>query len=99
MRVVFSQAAFGDLESIGDYIAKDSPSQAARFTARLVAACNELGQKPLRFARYGNSPEQLRRRVFGRYLIFYVVAADRVAIARILNAAMDVDAILSGEED
>lgn len=55
MRVVFSQAAFNDLENIGDFIAKDSPLQAARFTARLVAACHELGQKPLRFARYGNS--------------------------------------------
>lgn len=99
MRVTFAQSALSDLKVIGDYIAQDSEDQAARFVRRLRNVCDDLGRNPRRFTRYGNGDEELRRRVFDRYLIFYVVEADRVSIARILNSAMNVDAILFGEDD
>lgn len=36
----------------------------------------------------------VRRRVHGRYLIFYCIAEDRIVILHVLNGAMDVEAIL-----
>ena len=39
----------------------------------------------------------IRRRVHGRYLIFYRVGEDRIVILHVLNGAMDVEAILFPE--
>ena len=36
----------------------------------------------------------VRRRVHGRYLIFYRIAEGRIVILHVLNGAMDVEAIL-----
>ena len=36
----------------------------------------------------------IRRRVHGRYLIFYRIGPGRITILHILNGAMDVEAIL-----
>jgi toxin ParE1/3/4 len=36
----------------------------------------------------------VRRRVHGRYLIFFRVEADRIVVLHVLNGAMDIEAIL-----
>ena len=50
MRVVISDMADADIESIGDYIAWDSPARAVTYTDELRHACLGLGEAPLRFA-------------------------------------------------
>ena len=42
-----------------------------------------------RYEHYG-----VRRRVHGRYLIFYRVAEGRIVVLHVLNGAMDVEVIL-----
>ena len=39
----------------------------------------------------------IRRRVHGRYLIFYRVSNDRITILHVLNGAMDVEVHLFPE--
>ena len=95
MIVEFTVAAEADLEGIGDYIARDNSARALSFVRELARSCFELSDTPEawplvpRYERRG-----VRRRVHGRYLIFYRIAGDRITVLHILNGAMDVEAIL-----
>ena len=95
MIVELTAAAEADLEAIGDYIAQDNPARALSFVRELSRSCLELADMPEawpiipRYEHHG-----VRRRVHGRYLIFYCIAEDRIVILHVLNGAMDVEAIL-----
>ncbi len=95
MIVELTAAAEADLEAIGDYIAQDNPVRALSFVRELSRSCLELADMPEawpvipRYEHHG-----VRRRVHGRYLIFYRVAEGRITILHVLNGAMDVEAIL-----
>ena len=98
MRVVISDRADVDIESIGDYIAMDSPARAVTYTDELLEACLGLGEAPFRFAvldRFAHLG--LRRRPYGQYAIVYQVGSDVVTIVRVVSTAMDLDAALTGD--
>lgn len=95
MMVEFTAAAEADLEAIGDYIAQDNPVRALSFVQELSRSCFELADMPEAWPiipRYEH--HDVRRRVHGRYLIFYRVAEGRIIVLHVLNGAMDVEAIL-----
>ena len=95
MIVELTAAAEADLELIGDYIARDNPLRAASFVRELYRSCLDMADMPEawpvvpRYEHHG-----IRRRVHGRYLIFYRVENARITILHILNCAMDVEPIL-----
>jgi toxin ParE1/3/4 len=95
MIVELTAAAEADLEAIGDYIAQDNPVRALSFVRELARSCLELADMPEawpiipRYEHHG-----VRRRVHGRYLIFYRVAEGQIVVLHVLNGAMDVEAIL-----
>lgn len=98
MKVVLTAEALGDLEQIGDYIARDSPVRARTFVAELMTAARRIGEIPQGFPlvpRYES--HGVRRRVHRAYLIFYRVEADRVSILHILHGARDYEALLFPE--
>ena len=99
MRLAFTDAAERELEAIGDYIARDNPARALSFIRELRNDCALLvsmaDRNPL-LARYRSSG--IRRRVYGRYLIFYRIEDETVQILHILHGAMDYEAILFPEE-
>ncbi|NGM44535.1 type II toxin-antitoxin system RelE/ParE family toxin [Rhodobacter sp. SGA-6-6] len=98
MIVELTAAAEADLEAIGDYIARDNPMRALSFVQELYRCCMELAEMPKawpvmpRYEHHG-----IRRRVQGRYLIFYRIGEDRITILHVLNGAMDVEAVLFPE--
>jgi toxin ParE1/3/4 len=95
MIVVLTRAAEADLEQIGDYIARNNPARAKSFIRDLYRSCRELAEVPEAWPIVPRFEHQgIRRRVHGRYLIFYRIAGDRVVVLHILNGAMDVEAIL-----
>lgn len=95
MIVELTSAAEADLETISDYIAQDNPVRALSFIQELSRSCRELADMaeawPIipRYEHHG-----IRRRVHGRYLIFYRVEPDRIVVLHVLNGAMDIEAIL-----
>ena len=98
MKVVLSDAASIDLAAIADYIARDNPRRALSFVRELRVAALGLGDMPRMFSlvpRYAH--QDIRRRPFRNYLIFYRVEADRVAIIRILHGAQDYETLLFPE--
>jgi toxin ParE1/3/4 len=95
MIVELTAAAEADLESIGDYIARDNPVRALSFVRELYRSCLDIADMPEAWPavpRYEH--HRIRRRVHGRYLIFYRFGAGRITILHVLNGAMDVEAIL-----
>jgi toxin ParE1/3/4 len=95
MIVELTAAAEADLEAIGDHIAQGNPIRSQSFVRELFRSCAELADMPEAWPvipRYEN--HGVRRRVHGRYLIFYRVAADRIVALHVLNGAMDVEGIL-----
>ncbi|MBL0934734.1 MAG: type II toxin-antitoxin system RelE/ParE family toxin [Rhizobiaceae bacterium] len=94
MKVIFSPEAEADLESIGDYIARENPSRALSFTRLVRTTCAELAAYPRRFERLGGFRQRdVRRRVFQAYLIVYEVTETHVSIVRIIHGAMDRDVL------
>lgn len=95
MIVEITADAEADLEAIADYIARDNPARAVSFVRELGRSCMDLADFPEAWPlvpRY--ETQSIRRRVHGRYLIFYQIHGDKVTVLHILNGAMDVDAIL-----
>jgi toxin ParE1/3/4 len=99
MKVVLTGEARGDLEQIGDYIARDKPARAANLVQELIDKARQLGELPSgfplvpRYERLG-----IRRRAQGNYAIFYRVEVDRVSIIHILHGARDHEALLFPED-
>lgn len=99
MIVHLSHEAEGDLERIGDYIAKDNPRRALSFVQELRDRCMSLANMPEAYPllpRY--ETHGVRRRVHGNYLIFYRIGAEQITVLHVLNSAMDYAAILFPDE-
>ena len=98
MKVEFTAEAETDLEAIADYIARDNPVRALSFVREIVERCIGLAEMPEAFPlvpRYRHLG--IRRRVHGRYLIFYRSLGNRITILHIVNGATDVEALLFPE--
>lgn len=95
MIVHLTSEAEYDLETIGDYIARDNRARALTFLQELRSKCLGLADMPERFPlvpRY--EAAGVRRRVHGDYLIFYRVEPEKVVIIHILHGAQNYGAIL-----
>lgn len=95
MKAQITAVAEADLEAIGDYIARDNPLRAISFVRELYQLCLDIVDMPQAWPVVPrNEHHGVRRRVLGRYLIFYRIGADSIIILHILNGAMDVEAVL-----
>lgn len=95
MKVLITAEAEPDLEAIGDYIARDNPARALSFVRELYQLCLDIADMPQAWLVVPRSEDHgIRRRVHGRYLIFFRIGADRITILHILNGAIDVEANL-----
>jgi toxin ParE1/3/4 len=79
-RVILSPRAFADLDRILDYIAKDSPMNAARFIDHLQAEMDGLADLPYRYPIHQETRRRapVRRMPVPPYLVYYrVIDAHR----------------------
>ncbi len=90
MKVRLTAEAERDLETIGDWIARDDPRRALSFVGELRDACLGIADFPARFPLVPRYEAQgVRHRVHGNYLIFYRVEAEEVVVIHVLHGAMD----------
>ncbi|TIU34472.1 MAG: type II toxin-antitoxin system RelE/ParE family toxin [Mesorhizobium sp.] len=97
--LTFTDQAKADLEAIANHIALDNPLRAVTFIQELRDDCLRLRTMPERHPvveRYRSSG--VRRRVHGRYLIFYRVSPGAVEILHVLHGAMEFENILFPED-
>ena len=90
MRLELSPLAETDLETIGDYIAQDSPGNALRFIQGLRGQCQKIARAPLAYVARPELGDGLRSCAHGRYVIFFRPSTEVVRIERILHSAMDI---------
>jgi toxin ParE1/3/4 len=99
MIVVLTAEAGADLEQIGAYVAEQSPRNALNLIRELRQRCESLLDTPRGYPlvpRYEHLG--VRRRPFGRFLIFYRINQDRIEVVHILHGARDYESLLFPEE-
>ncbi|HEY2328243.1 MAG TPA: type II toxin-antitoxin system RelE/ParE family toxin [Verrucomicrobiae bacterium] len=84
-KIIFSEPAIADLESIIRFIAKDNPSAAASFGAKLIGSVRHLATFP-RMGRIvpEKNDEDIREVIFKPYRIFYRVK-DEIRVIEIVR--------------
>ena len=100
-RLRFSAAARDDLDSIAEYIARESGSRVAaeRFTRELRAKCRDLAAAPIVMGR--SRPElrpDLRSYLQKRYVIFFRYVGDVLEIINVLESHREIHAFFGGNE-
>jgi len=97
--VTITAEAEADLEQIAIYVAEQSPRSALELVRELRERCESLLDAPRGYPlvpRYEHL--HIRRRPFGRFLIFYRVGTDAIEVIHILHGARDYESLLFPEE-
>ncbi len=92
MQLILTPLAERDLESIGDYIAKDSPRRALSFVTELRVQCAKVAASPQAYCQRPELGEPVRSCAYGNYVIFFAEDGGLVRIIRVLHGAMDIQA-------
>ncbi len=91
MQIRWSEPAHADILALRDYIVRDSPFYARRFTERLVESVEILRD----FPRIGRlvpeaDREDVRELIFHEYRIIYLVEAEQVTILTVVHGSRDL---------
>jgi len=91
-KLVWSPRALGDLESICDYIARDSDRYARLFAERVIRLVETIPRHPLLGAVVPEyEREDLRERLFQNYRIVYRISGEVVEILTVYHGARLLD--------
>lgn len=94
MIVILSDNAEAELESIGDWIARDVPLAAVTFVRELREACDKIGDMPRAHPLlHRHRKSGIRQKVYGDYLIFYAIG-EQIDVLHVIHGARDYYAIL-----
>ena len=90
-RVVWTETAWIDLESVADYIARDSPY----YAASLVRQVRNHARSLSRIAMRGHvvpeiGDKQIRELIIQNYRLIYSVQRSRIAVLAIVHSARDL---------
>ena len=84
--IYWSDRAVADLESIGDYIARDNPGAAERWVNRIIETAEKAAQAPLvgrRVPEMGR--DDVRETYLRKYRIVYRIAAARLEVLTVFE--------------
>ncbi|MGB8817375.1 MAG: type II toxin-antitoxin system RelE/ParE family toxin [Rhizobiaceae bacterium] len=87
MRLVRSQFADNDIESIADYIAQDNPNAALRWIDDIEEKLNAIAETPKLGAHRPEIMEDLRTVALGKYIICYRPIVGGAEILRVFHGA------------
>lgn len=94
LRLRITEHAEKDLISIGTFIAKDSPINAARFIVAIEEHCRMLTTHPF----IGRARDELlpgtRSITYGNYTILYCVSKNIVEVLRVIHSARDIKRVV-----
>lgn len=89
MKVNLAEQALNDLIDIARWIARENPDRARTFGAELRRQCVTLSKAWRRYpVVFDTAAGELRKRRYGRYLIFYV-AGEQIDVLRIVHGSRD----------
>ena len=90
VKIIWSPSALEDVNSIAEFIARDSVDRAALFVARLLEAIDRLQDYP-RSGRVISeiSDKSCREIMYGSYRIMYRLEGDDIWITGVVHGARD----------
>jgi toxin ParE1/3/4 len=98
MKVVITEAALADMLAIGRFIMQDSPIRAESFVSELFESCQLLETMPRAHPLLpGREDRGIRRKVHGKYLIFFRIGGAVIDVVHVLHGAQEYERILFGE--
>lgn len=89
-RLVVRPEAVADLDSIADYIAKDSVQQALLLIERLQQAMKLVATQPEMGRLRPELAPDIRSFAVGNYVFFYQAIAGGIDVVRVLSGARDL---------
>jgi toxin ParE1/3/4 len=95
-RLYRTPAAEADLDDIYLHVADDSVAAADRLLMRILAAEQRLLEFPEIGQVRSDLGQGLRHWPVGRYLIFYRIDPERIAIIRVVHGARDLPRLFAG---
>lgn len=91
MRIRWSDVARADVLALREYIARDSPFYARRFTERMVESVRTLRDFPRIGRRVPEADrEDIRELIFHAYRIIYLVEGNQVTILTVVHGSRDL---------
>jgi plasmid stabilization system protein ParE len=99
MRLRLSPRIPADLEEIVDYIALDSPRQAARVLQLLYARMKEIAKQPQIYRLRPEIGTDVRLATVASYVILFRIRHDTVRIERVVHGGRDLLSILDETEN
>jgi toxin ParE1/3/4 len=94
MKIEWTQPAVEDLESIRDYIARDSEYYAALFIEKIIATVEKLEKFPmLGKTVHVTESSNIREVFFQNYRIIYRIERSRLLVLTILHGSRDLSRI------
>ena len=100
-RVLITDEALNDMESIYEYIADElfAPDTAMGQYNRIADAIETLDQMPERIKLMESEPEKtrgLRKLIVDNYAIFFIIEDDTLIVTNVLYGASDIEKRLRG---
>ena len=92
---IITPEAEEDIEEILAYIARDDFEASVNLYVHMTDVFEMLGENPFAGRVRDELKEEMRSFPFGSYLIFYRIWAGKIAIARVLHCARDLDELFS----
>ena len=90
MNVTFTDSARADLRGIALHIAEDDFDTAMAFVGEIETACAALAEFPRRFPNVSRTGgNDIRRRVYRDYLVYYSVTETLVTVLRIVHGSRE----------
>ncbi len=99
MRLRLSPFVPDDLEQIADFIAQDSPRQAARMLRLFHARMKEIARRPQLYRLRPELAPDARLASVGNYVILFRVRHDTVRIERVVRGSRDLLPMLEETEN
>jgi len=92
--IEWSHRARADIRDLKDYIAKDSPYYARRFTERIVTSVEKLEEFPKigRPVPEAEGRDNVRELIYQGYRIIYLTRPERIFIVTIIHSSRDLAA-------
>jgi toxin ParE1/3/4 len=87
MEIIWSEPALKRVAEIGDFIAKDSSSQAKRFIKELIQSVERLKEFPFSGPLVPESPA-FRQTVFKGYRVIYRLQSDAIEIVTVISPGL-----------
>jgi toxin ParE1/3/4 len=89
--VIYAPEADDDLEGIVDYIARDKPTAAREWLAKVRATCQILAENPqVGEVREGFGVPGCRSFSVGNYVVFFRPVDDGIEVSRVIHGSRDM---------